>query len=482
MAGNVAAGAAAHLRRTVIDNGFCVGCGVCAAARGSRFAVGFDAYGRLQAQPRPAAEPAAGAEPDYAAICPFGEAAHREDTLARDRFGGDLPGHTAIGFYRAVYAGHVAEAGFREAGSSGGMGTWILHELFRRGMIDGVINVHAVDPREEGRLFRFGLSTTAAEIRQSAKSRYYPVELSQVLQTVRERPGRYALVGVPCFVKAAHLLCRRDPELADRIRYTVGLVCGHLKSSRFVGLFAWQNGMHPDAVTAVDFRHKLSGEAANQYGVRIVGTIDGKAAEVVRQNKSHFGYLWGHGFFKYRACDYCDDVVGETADISVGDAWLPAYVGDSNGTNIVVVRHPELAQIVEEARGEGRLHLDTLDPDSAARSQDAGLRHRRIGLAIRLADRVRKGQWVPPKRVPADARGTDLRTRMIYRLRERLTDASHRTFDLALKRNSFALFRRRMNRQIVVFDLFHRRRGVKGLAKFIVALVRAYLPNTQAGR
>ena len=36
------------------------------------------------------------------------------------------------------------------------------------------------------------------------------------------------------------------------------------------------------------------------------------------------------------ACEFCDDVVGETADMSVGDAWLPGYVSDWRGTSVVV--------------------------------------------------------------------------------------------------------------------------------------------------
>lgn len=41
----------------------------------------------------------------------------------------------------------------------------------------------------------------------------------------------------------------------------------------------------------------------------------------------------------YKACDFCDDVFAETADIALGDAWLPEYVQDGNGTNVVVTRN-----------------------------------------------------------------------------------------------------------------------------------------------
>ena len=47
---------------------------------------------------------------------------------------------------------------------------------------------------------------------------------------------------------------------------------------------------------------------------------------------------WGAGFFQNPACDWCDDVVGETADVSFGDAWVEPYSSDGRGTNVMVVK------------------------------------------------------------------------------------------------------------------------------------------------
>lgn len=69
------------------------------------------------------------------------------------------------------------------------------------------------DPQAENRFFRYRIACTEEEIRAGAKSRYYPVELSEVLQTIRAVPGCYAVVGVPCFIKAFQLLRREDPVL-----------------------------------------------------------------------------------------------------------------------------------------------------------------------------------------------------------------------------------------------------------------------------
>ena len=52
---------------------------------------------------------------------------------------------------------------------------------------------------------------------------------------------------------------------------------------------------------------------------------------VVKRSNEFYGTHWGYNFFRYSACDACDDVFAETADISVGDAWLDGYIDDPMG-------------------------------------------------------------------------------------------------------------------------------------------------------
>jgi len=47
-------------------------------------------------------------------------------------------------------------------------------------------------------------------------------------------------------------------------------------------------------------------------------------------------------------------VFAETADVVLGDAWLPEYVQDSDGTNVVVTRNQDIRQLIVKARTEGR--------------------------------------------------------------------------------------------------------------------------------
>jgi coenzyme F420-reducing hydrogenase beta subunit len=321
------------------------------------------------------------------------------------------------------------------------MGSWVQCELLRLGLVDHVINVASRPPdSSDRRLFAYRIASSPAAVREGAKSKYYPIELSEVLATVRREPGRYALVGLPCFIKAARLLCRQEPVLAERLRWFVGLVCGHLKSMRFAELMAWQMGIRPADLVAFDFRVKLPARPANEYGMKATGLRNGAQSTGSSASRHLLGSDWGLGFFQYKACDFCDDVFAEVADIVVGDAWLPRFSQDPGGTNILVVRRPELDQIVREAAEQGRLRIESLAVDEVAQSQAAGLRHRRDGLRYRLHQARERDEWFPPKRVVPARVHLSRSERARYRLRERLRDLSHAAFAKALAADDLSAF------------------------------------------
>jgi len=43
--------------------------------------------------------------------------------------------------------------------------------------------------------------------------------------------------------------------------------------------------------------------------------------------------VWTNGFFKLNACNFCDDIFAELADVVFMDAWIDPYIYDSKGTN-----------------------------------------------------------------------------------------------------------------------------------------------------
>jgi len=391
--------------------GHCVGCGSCAER------MQWDKNGFLK--PVAAAPPAA-----FAQQCPFSPVAPNEDVIALDRFPQATAADSRIGRFEAAYVGHAVDDPFRRNGSSGGLTNWVAAELLRTGAVDGIAHVAPTDPAS-GRLFAYRISRSLAELGSGAKSRYYPVELSQVLREIRATPGRYAVVGVPCFIKAIHLLRRVDPAIRERVTHTLGLFCGHMKSAAMVESFAWQLGTELERVQELDYRIKDESRPANWYRAH----LDLEGGGTAEQDWWHFADGdWGAGFFQNPACDWCDDVVAETADIAFGDAWVEPYSSDGRGTNVVVVRSKQLKAMIEAARADGRLSLEPVDAEFIVRTQAAGLRHRRDGLAYRLT--WAKGRAAPPKRVAPSA-DLPVRRKLVYRMRYWIARISHPLLRLA---------------------------------------------------
>ena len=415
----------------IVRSGLCIGCGSCAAGQPAA-TMAWDKDGFLKPEgPRDWYE---APSDSLSRTCPFSPVAVNEDVIGAKRFPDAAGADGSIGRFEAAYVGHVADQPFRDQGSSGGLTSWVAAELLRTGAVDAVAHVVPTCPDESGRFFDYRLSRSAEAVMQGAKSRYYPIELSRILREIRSEPGRYAVVGIPCFIKAINLLRRSDPLIGERITHTLGLFCGHMKSSALVESFAWQLQSEYDRVRAVDYRKKDGGRPANWYRAQL-RLDDGSSAE------KDWWYLadgdWGAGFFQNPACDWCDDVVGETADISFGDAWVEPYASDGRGTNVVVVRSRAMKHLIEIGRADGRLSLEPVGPEFVVQTQAAGLRHRREGLAYRLSRR--RSGIMPVKRVAPSA-DQPLRRKLVYRMRYEIARWSHRMFRLASRLRTPAIY------------------------------------------
>lgn len=420
----------------VLKAGACVGCGGCAFAAGGQMVLNAQGFYTPQLN---------GAEtnPELASACPFLAPDLNEDVLA-DRF---LPivaqRDYKIGKHDAVFAAHAEEGSFRRAGSSGGIGSWFAAELLRRGLVDGVIHARPV-PRNgtEDPFFRYGISRSIEEMSKAAHSHYHVVEISKVLDEVKRVPGRYLFTGVPCIVKAVRRAQARDAQIAERIVYTMALVCGHLKSVHWALSLGWGAGTAPEDIEAITFRVKSENVAAKAYyfGIRKRSNTELE----VHDSAPLTGGKFNLGAMMPDACNYCDDVVGETADLTIGDAWLPRYAFDWRGKNMIVSRNPELTELMQQANSEGRIIIEPMTANEASDAQAGGFRQRREGLAHRLARRRALGLWTPIKRDLPDMIRPSMLRAQIYDLRDQVSVRSRDAFRRALDRKDLSIYDREM--------------------------------------
>ncbi|NBK08307.1 hypothetical protein D1835_04715 [Enterococcus asini] len=351
-----------------------------------------------------------------------------------------------IGYFQNLYIGHVAEGEYRKNASSGGFGTWIFTELLRLGYIDSVI--HVKKSTNSDKLFEYSISKTMNDIIQGAKTKYYPVELSEVLKIIKTTPGKYAVIGLPSFIMELRLLSKQDTNINDRIKFYIGLVCGHQKSTKFTDLLGWQCGIKPGDIQSIDYRKKLDYGPSSSYAVEVQGLVDGKMETVVKEMKQIYGGDWGKGLFKVRASDFSDDVMNETADITLGDAWLREYTKDNKGNNILVVRNTIIDEIIQNAMAEGRIKLTPTDSDTIQRSQMSHYRHSQDELGYRLYKLNKKKKWIPTKRIEP-SKDISFARKRIQDLREKYCELTPIFFEKAMELDDFEY----LKKQLRIYDL-----------------------------
>lgn len=379
--------------RTVAED-LCIGCGVCAGICPKNNLV-------MMESSQGGYVPSSGGHcldncVECLKVCPFQDHEFNEDSLGENIFGGVPEIHRLpeTGFYLSTYAGHVADPDHRWNGASGGMATWFLETLLRKNIVDQVCCV--TSHPEANRLFQFATFTDPEEIRRSAKSVYYPIELSGALRHIRKNKGTFALIGLPCFIKAVRLAAYRSTKLRSRIAVLAGLTCGQLKTKFFAELVIRQMGLDPVKVSHLCFRDKTNATRADNF------SISARSNEKIKFT-NWFGVpssAWMLGMFKPRPCTICDDVYAELADITFMDAWLPEYAHDKAGTSIVITRSGLADRIIRE-NGilTGECVQEEIPVERVIESQAPVLKTKRDDLALRLWVESRAGRPVPRKRV-----------------------------------------------------------------------------------
>lgn len=376
----------------VVDNDLCTGCGVCTYSCSSNaLTMDWNEEGFLV----PELTGDCDDDSSCISVCPFNpepiEAVKNETAIADIFLNDSTEQHERLGRLIGIYAAHSKE--FRETSSSGGMGSYIFSQLLERGIVDHIFSVSSSDMMEEH--YQYNVSSSQSDLRGASKTKYYPVTLATVLSEIDELEGRVAVVGVACFVKAIRLAQYNDPVLKEKIPFVAGIICGGVKSKFFTEYLASKAGADYRNIDSPKYRIKDIASNAHDYSFGCIDTINKDYKKIKMQE---VGDMWGTGLFKANACDFCDDVVTELADISLGDAWLEPYNLDGRGTSLIVTRSPVAELIVREGMDKDEIIIESITPDTMRASQQGSYNHRHEGLYVRLKEAKAKGVPIAEKR------------------------------------------------------------------------------------
>ena len=282
-----------------------------------------------------------------------------------------------IGGFHSVFAGHLLDSDERAKSTSGGLVSYFIKRLFEADEIDGVIHLKNSSDDSEI-LFSYELSSSYTEASKARGTKYYPGEISSVVKLARDRPGKYAFIGLPCYVRAMRLLMKHDAVLKSRFSVMISLVCGHQKTANYTNYIAYQAGSRElGGIVDVDYRFPISGDNAHLYKVKISDQTG--TARYSPPMKEIYAEDWSMGLCMPKVCQYCDDVAGEHADITFGDAWIKPYSLEGEGTNIVIARDKKWRAFFDT----NDVNIDELTPDDFVHSQAGSFRFRREGAFLR---------------------------------------------------------------------------------------------------
>jgi coenzyme F420-reducing hydrogenase beta subunit len=343
-------------------------------------------------------------------VCPFADGNDNEDKLGNALYG-VIPGffhHKETGYYLECFAGYAPD--MRSLGSSGGMATWLLSTLLKRGIVDYVISV--IPNNDPDKLFKFTIFNDAQSVLGASGSAYYPVELSGVLKEIKNNPGRYAIIGLPCFIKAIRLAARKNKHLKERITVTLGLVCGQQKSKLYTEYLAALSGITP-SLANVHYRGKSPEKPASNFYFSCTNN-EGNTGKIFWNEG--VGEAWSNRWFTQNACNYCDDVFAECADVTFMDAWLPEYSKDFRGTSLVLVRSPQLQTMIVEGARSKEIILETIPVLKAVDSQAGSIAEKHSDLGYRLFTSNKAGFVTPQKRIePSGSAGIFQKKKVILK-------------------------------------------------------------------
>lgn len=319
--------------KEVVENGLCIGCGLCEALAPDRWVMRMNIEGRLR--PAPIASEDSNADAPILAACPGVVAEAEARGSEQDRVWGS---------YMQMHEAWAGDPDIRFRAATGGVLTALGVHLLRSGKARCILHC-AADPDRPMRT-RWVISETPQEVSLRAGSRYGPSDTLAGLEVALARGEPFAIIAKPCDAGAVRARAKADPRLNELLVAVLVMVCGGASDLGKSAAVLEELGVEEDALTL--FRYRGHGNP----GPTRIETRDGRSFEKTYQE------MWADeaGWRIQTRCKLCPDAIGEAADIAAADIWPNANPeGEDEGFNGVITRTPDGQALFEGALAAGDL-------------------------------------------------------------------------------------------------------------------------------
>jgi len=309
-----------NILKKIVKNEVCVGCGLCQAICQEKIEMKYSEAGYL----RPIIKENISKKEKFllTKCCPA-LTIHKDNslrTVKNDPFWGD---------YGSVKIGTSTSDEIETKASSGGVISSILIYLIKNRIVDYAIHIGANPDNPFDNIIK--ISKSAIEVIENADSRYAPsAPLKNITQLI-EPNKKYVFVGKPCDVAALRQLSFYSPIISTQIKYYLSFFCFGIPSINQTKKLVNQFGIHEKDVFKLYYRK------AGWPGSFQIITKDRKLFSTPYTDYMHFLF----SDIQMR-CKICPDGLGESADITCGDAWndfdekgYPSFKNE-RGLNIII--------------------------------------------------------------------------------------------------------------------------------------------------
>ena len=268
-----------------------------------------------------------------------------------------------LGRYVSCYKGYSTNHDIRYHSASGGCLSQFLIWLLEKGLIDGamVTKFHDDAPMTPQPF----IARTKDDILRGKSSKYCVVSMEGILTEIKQTPGQYVIVGLPCHIHAIRKFIDVDKQVRERIVGCFAIYCSVNKTMDSQRYLLYRYGV--DEKRLKDFAYRDNGCLGSMH------FRDEKGENLVKPIYYLDYYMGMRSFFSIPRCGQCNDFFGELADVAFGDLNRGKETDDPIGINTLITRSKYWDGLLKQCQSDGSLWLETVDEDTMIKANSGCL-------------------------------------------------------------------------------------------------------------
>jgi len=276
-----------------------------------------------------------------------------------DDLSGMLPEDPFTGNSLRSFVGKSADKHVYANSQSGGVASGLLIHALRTGAISAAVVVtmkQGIHPRPEAHI-----ASSPEEIIEAQKSKYTPVPLLEVISRLERIRGSVALTGLSCHIHGLIKACELIPDLREKMKYRIGLICDRSLSGVSIDYLALKAGFDEIEQKSIIFRDK---SCSGFPGDVRVSSADGRSVILKGSGRKRI-----KPYLTPPRCHLCFDKMNVLSDVTIGDPHGIRPVDRKNGESICIARNDTGLELVESAAGSGSVTLREIPYSDIVRGQ-----------------------------------------------------------------------------------------------------------------